>query len=937
MQDLMTPPARPTAGKAAPLPRPHPLTPSEVEASRRRHGDNRLSRKPRRGFWRQFLSNLGDPVIRILLCALGLNLLFAFRGGTDWFETGGIALAVFLATLISTLSEHGSEAAYSRLSESCGRMVCRVRRADTSGREGVCEIPTEEIVVGDIVTLSPGEMIPADGILLAGRLAVDQSSMTGESREVTKTAVGKEDIRPDRLSPADPAALLRGCTVLSGQGEMLTLRVGDKTVLGEISDEVQTDTRESPLKLRLARLATQISRLGYVAAALVALIFLVNAFLFDTGFDKVVILEHLSDWRWVWSTCFHAATLGLTVLVVAVPEGLPMMIAVVLSSNIRKMVKDQVLVRKPVGIEAAGSMNILFTDKTGTLTEGVLSISRILTGDGREYADTAACATSAAGLYAHIADACMTNTQSVAGTPSGEGGVSPARLRALGGNATDRALLDGVLASPPLPTPPHSSVLARLPFDSANKYAAALVERDGETYLYVKGAPERLLPWLSSGLSADGHILRRADGFDRVGFEKRIRDLTRTGGRVLLMAQKKLSVSGGGRLSESAMTPEGGGWEGLSLVCGVLLADKLRPEAPSAVRTLRRAGIHVVMMTGDNRDTAHAIAESCGILGGGVDLVLESRELADMTDIRLRELLPRIGVISRALPTDKSRLVRLAQEAELVVGMTGDGINDAPALKRADIGFAMGAGTQVARDAGDIIILDNNLSSISRAVLYGRTIFKSIRKFITLQLTMNLCAVGVSMICPFIGVDAPVTVVQMLWINLIMDTLGGLAFAGEAPLPSYMKERPKRRDEPILNRYMIHEIAWLGGFTVGLCLLFLKLPGVAARFRTAPDNIYLMTAFFALFIFASVFNCFNARTDRLNPLAGLSDNPTFTVIMTAVLLVQIIFVYVGGAVLRTAPLTLSELGFTSLCALSVFPVELARKLWRRLRGKEEGY
>lgn len=933
MQDLPNRDTRQRNQQKETMPHPHPLTPAEVAASRRRGGENRLSQKPRRGFWRQFFSNLGDPVIRILLCALGLNLLFSFRGGTDWFETGGIALAVFLATLISTLSEHGSEAAYARLSEVCAKAVCRVRRADTSGREGVHEIPLEAIVVGDIVTLSPGELIPADGILLTGALAVDQAAMTGESKEAKKAPANMGRVQPDRLSPADPSTLLRGCTVLSGQGDLLVLRVGDKTMLGEISDEVQTDTRESPLKLRLAKLASQISKLGYVAAALVALIFLLNAFLFDTGFDKTVILEHLSDWRWVWDTCFHAATLGLTVLVVAVPEGLPMMIAVVLSSNIRKMVKDQVLVRKPVGIEAAGSMNILFTDKTGTLTEGVLSVGRVLLGGGQEYDDLAGFAAAAPGLYAEVADACLTNTQSVPGTPSG-GGSAPPRLCALGGNATDRALLDGVLAVPPLPTPPEGRVLARLPFDSANKYAAALVERDGETYLYVKGAPERLLPWLGSALAPDGRPLRRSDGYDRGSFERRLHALTRSGGRVLLLAQKKLPR---GRSLSHALTPESGAWEGLSLVCGVLLTDRLRREAPTAVKTLRGAGIHVVMMTGDNRDTARAIAEGCGILGGGVDLVLESRELADMTDNRLRELLPRIAVIARALPTDKSRLVRLAQEAELVVGMTGDGINDAPALKRADIGFAMGAGTQVAKDAGDIIILDNNLSSIARAVLYGRTIFKSIRKFITLQLTMNLSAVGVSMICPFIGIDAPVTVVQMLWINLIMDTLGGLAFAGEAPLPSYMKERPKRRDEPILNRYMIHEIAWLGGFTVGLCLLFLKLPSVSSHFRSAPDNIYLMTAFFALFIFASVFNCFNARTDRLNPLAGLSDNPTFTLIMTAVLVVQIVFVYVGGSVLRTAPLTLSELGYTSLCALTVFPAELARKVWRRLRGKDEGY
>ena len=295
---------------------------------------------------------------------------------------------------------------------------------------------------------------------------------------------------------------------------MLVERVGDRTFLGEISDEVQTDTRESPLKLRLTRLAGQISRMGYLAAALVALIFLLNAFLFDTGFDRAVILARLSDWRWVWNTCFHAATLGLTVLVVAVPEGLPMMIAVVLSSNIRKMVRDQVLVRKPVGIEAAGSMNILFTDKTGTLTEGVLSVGCAVLGNGQEFPDLAALATDAPGLYACIADACMTNTQSVPGIPAdgipgGSRKVAEApRLRALGGNATDRALMDGVLANPPLPTPPTGRVIARLPFDSTNKYAAALIGRGGSRYLYVKGAPERLLPWLDGALAPDGSRLR---------------------------------------------------------------------------------------------------------------------------------------------------------------------------------------------------------------------------------------------------------------------------------------------------------------------------------------------------------------------------------------------------------------------------------------------
>ena len=902
--------------------RPLPLSLTEVENSRREHGSNQLSVRRRKSFGRQFLKNLGDPVIRILLGALVLNLLFSLTGeGADWFETGGIALAVLLATLISTLSEYGSEAAFARLSEECAQVSCRVRRRtashDTTGT--VCEIPLSDVVVGDVTVLGAGEMIPADGVLLSGSLQVDQSAMTGESREVEKKPLRDGTALPDEPTPAHPSTLLRGCVILSGTGEMLVTEVGDETFLGRISEEVQEDTRESPLKIRLAKLAGQISRMGYLAAALVAIVFLLSVFLLDSGFDTGIILQKLTDWRYVWRQLFHALTLGLTVLVVAVPEGLPMMIAVVLSSNMKKMVRDQVLVRKPVGIEAAGSMNLLFTDKTGTLTEGKLSIGRIMTGDGKSFRDTQEFRKNAPKVFGYFSEGCLLNTASVVGQ-----GQSGGR-QALGGNATDRALLDAILPYGGL----SRDVLFRIPFDSTRKTSCAIIKRDGRNVLLVKGAPERLLSRITDVYRSDGS---RGDP-DRSALTKIIQSMTATGGRVILCAER---IEGRTKLPTRTEL-ENGSYGALTLVCILLLSDKVRKEAPGSVKKLRRAGIHVVMMTGDNRDTARSIAESCGILGQGVNLVIDSEELSRMNDRQVREILPRLGVVARALPTDKSRLVRVAQEADLVVGMTGDGINDAPALKRADIGFAMGAGSQVAKDAGDIIILDNNLSSIVRAVLYGRTIFKSIRKFITLQLTMNFCAVGVTMICPFMGVDSPVTVVQMLWINLIMDTLGGLAFAGEAPLASYMEDPPKRRDEPILNRYMVGEIAWLGCFTVVLCLLFLKLPAITGQFRPASDHIYLLTAFFALFIFASVFNCFNARTDRLNILAGLSRNKAFCFIMIAVLAVQILFVYIGGAVLRTAPLTLEELGVTFLMALTVFPAEFLRKAWRRLSGKSEGY
>ena len=874
------------------------LTTAEAEVSRSAHGANQISRKAQKSFLRHFFGNLGDPIIRILLCALGVNLVVTLRGG-DWMETVGIGVSVLLATLISTLSERGSEAAFRRLEEVCDRAEVRVWR-DGSLRS----LDTEKLVVGDVILLGAGEQIPADGFLLSGALTVDQVAMTGENREVEKRPCGDGD-----RTPNGAGAVFRGCTILGGEAEVELFAVGDGTFLGQISGEVQQSTRESPLKLRLTKLAKQISRLGYFAAFLVALAYLFNVLVIDSGFHAQVIRMKLTDLPFVGQTLLHAFLLGLTVVVVAVPEGLPMMIAVVLSANIRRMMRDQVLVRKPVGIEAAGSMNLLFTDKTGTLTEGKMSVGTILVADGTEFSSPRALSGSAPRLGALYEQSCRHNTESV----WSEGGV-------LGGNATDRALLESV-GAPKGAT--SQRVTERLAFDSARKYAAvSLVGTEGKRCHLVKGAPERLLPQVRYAYDTSGRAVPFAPL--SYAFCRRISELTSMGQRVLLLAE-----------SENAVGEVLGGT--LTLIGAVVLRDRIRPEAKRSVRTLQGAGVRVVMITGDNRDTAASIAKECGILRSKDDLVLDGSELSALSDRDLSALLPRLAVVARALPTDKSRLVRLAQERELVVGMTGDGINDAPALKRADIGFAMGTGTHVARDAGDIIILDNNLSSIARAVLYGRTIFKSIRKFITLQLTMNFCAVAVSMLGPFVGIDAPVTVVQMLWINLIMDTLGGLAFAGEAPLESYMREKPKRRDEPILNGYMVHQILLLGGVTVALCMGFLLLPSVRAVFREVPGHLCHLTAFFALFIFTSVWNCFACRTDRLRLFSGIGKNRGFLWIMALVCAVQILFVYLGGTVLRTMPLTATELKMTLLLSLLVIPAELARKLLWRLFGGKGGF
>ena len=347
------------------------------------------------------------------------------------------------------------------------------------------------------------------------------------------------------------------------------------------------------------------------------------------------------------------------------------------------------------------------------------------------------------------------------------------------------------------------------------------------------------------------------------------------------------------------------------------LPDGDRPNTRRTVKQLHGAGVGVVMMTGDSRETAAAIAREAGILGGAGDLLLTSDEIGVMSDDEIKTALPHLRVIARALPQDKSRLVRIAQGAGLVVGMTGDGVNDAPALRCADVGFALGGGTEVAQEAGDIVILDDNLSSIAKAVLYGRTIFKSIRKFIMFQMTTNLSAVGISLLCPLFGVDAPITVLQMLWVNLIMDTLGSLAFAGEAPSADTMREKPKLLGEAIMSPYMVRRIAWMGAYLLFLCLWFVHSEGMREHFGYYENPIHFLGAFFALFIFADIANSVSARTTHVNPIHRLAANRAFIGIFGFIIAVQLCMIYFGGNVFRTSPLCLTDLSLIGVLAASV--------------------
>lgn len=854
-----------------------------VTASRATYGSNALPTPRRKGFFRRLLENLSDPIIRVLLIALTLNVVLFFRD-VDWLETCGILLAVALSTIVSTISEYGSERAFERLRAQGESHLARVLR----GGEAV-EIPFDEIVVGDYLLLEGGEMIAADGTLYEGELMVDESSLSGESAEVHKSAT-------------DPGAraLFRGTIVTTGSGICEVSAVGGKTMYGKMAEELGHDSGDSPLKQRLAHLASQISRLGYVMAAVVALAYFCNAFFISTGFDFAESAKLFANRSYVAEVLLHMISLAITVIVVAVPEGLPMMITVVLTSNMRRMMRDQVLVKKMVGIETAGNMNILFTDKTGTLTAGHMRLKGVIVGGGTLCRSYAALKEMPRILSSLTASAYL-NAESIWSAG-----------HAIGGNATDRAILSFFHTSAYAPPEP----MRRKPFDSRHKYAATETEEG----IYICGATDILFGSVTHYLAEDGKRMPLS-GRVRSDTERAYQSRAEEGSRVVLVAIA----------DEWAFEKH---LPSLTLVGCLVLQDCIRREARGAVDSLHRGGVQVVMLTGDGKETAVAVATETGILSHIREgSVVSGQELDALADEDVMAILPALRVVYRARPQDKSRLVRLSQKLGLVAGMTGDGVNDAPSLKLADVGFGMGSGTDIAKEAADIVLLDNNISAIERTVLYGRTIFHSIRKFITFQLTMNLCAVGVSLLGQLMGIGSPITILQMLWVNIIMDTLGGLAFAGEAPIPSYMREKPKGRGEPLLSGEMLHQILLTGTFTLALSIWFLLSPAMQGYFG-GQDLTYHMSAHFALFIFAGLANCFCARTERLSLFAHLGKNLAFIFIMLLISGVQLLIIYFGGEFFHTRPLTVPQLFSIIGLSLTVIPFDLARKLTRSIRRRK---
>lgn len=872
------------------------LTSKEVLESEEKYGNNRLTEQKGESFFDKLKDNFGDPMIKILCIALIINIIFAFLGQAEWYESFGIALAVILATFVSTFSEYRNENAFQKLQEEASKIMCKVYRDNE-----IKEISINDIVVGDWVLLQTGDKIPADGLMIEGNLKVDQSVLNGESKEALKKEIPKDYIDGENsMDFLNIYKVFRGAVVCSGNGIFKVTVVGDRSVYGQIASELQIDDdRESPLKLKLGKLAENISKFGYIGGIAIAVALLFQRIVIHNHFVWEEIIMYCSNWMTLVNDLVHAVILAVIIIVMAVPEGLPLMIAIVSALNMSKMLKDNVLVRKIVGIETAGSLNILFSDKTGTITKGKLETVVFIDGEGIE---NKKYNTIPKGIREIFDINILKNTAALISRQEDN-------VKVVGGNATERAILEFTGNDIEYK---DIDVVCSLPFSSENKFSTCTVKLEKNTLTLIKGAPEKILNKCKEYYDKDGN---KKEFIEINKIEDKITELANRAIRVLAFAT-----------SEKIITEEDKEIENCCLIGIVGIRDEVRPESILAIEEVKKAGIQVVMITGDRKDTAIAIAKEAGLLTESKDFVYTSEELSRMSDAEIAKNLSNIKVIARALPSDKSRLVKIAQELNLVVGMTGDGVNDSPALKKADVGFAMGGGTEVAKEASDIVILDDNFLSIEKAILYGRTIFNSIRKFIIFQLTINVSAVMISFICPLIGIENPLSITQILWINLVMDTLAALAFGGEPALKRFMEEKPKRRSENIVSKYMWSSILTGSIWTFILSMFFLVSNLSKNVFRNSEQDIYLLTGYFSFFIFIAVFNAFNARTEKINLLDNISGNKGFIEVISLIMLIQILMTYFGGVILRCYGLNIQEWIFVLGLAVTIIPIDLFRKI-----------
>ena len=875
------------------------LTDKQVEESRSKFGSNEIPDSEPTTFWEEFKETFSDPMIKILLAIAALMIVMFFFGYAEIYEPLGTIVAVLIVATVSAKTGVASDTKYRELKDNTEKDKCKVHRNGV-----ITVIDVDDVVVGDKVLLQSGDKIPADGVLIDGALRVDNSALNGEAEECKKTAASEDfqledDITGDTF--VDAHSLFRGAVIFDGEGILDVRKVGLKTMMGKMAEEMQEDEPDSPLKVKLAKLAKQISTFGYIGAVLIAVLYLVY-FVMQAGGVSQYFAMGIEP---VVKDVVRALSLAIVIIVCAVPEGLPLMISLVLMQNTSKMLDHNVLVRKAEGIETAGSLNILFSDKTGTITKGMLEVVDFFTGDGNSI-DIAQLSkhSKVKGL---VDLAIGKNTQS----------MFDASHKVIGGNATDQALMK-FLGEETFKTLENSSeykITKQQSFNSANKFSQARIDSTGKTF--YKGAPEKLLANAVKYLDADGNICT----MDNAILNRKIDELAAKAMRVLAFGYSEKDMV------ENSINDD------IVIIGLVGIRDDVRPEAKEAIREVQGAGIQVVMITGDRLETAVAIAKDAGLLKGGSDRALSSAQLNEMSDEEVKKIIPNIRVIARALPTDKSRMVRLCQEMNLVVGMTGDGVNDSPALKRADVGFAMGSGTEAAKEAGKIVILDDNFKSIKDAILYGRTIYHNILKFCKFQLVINVAAVVVSAIAPFFGVDEPLKVTHLLFVNLVMDGLGAMMLGNEPAKEEYMAEAPRKRDESIVSKKMMGQILTMGIWLTVVSFIYLKVPFFVNLFANEEQHL---TGYFVLFIVAALFNGFNVRDDGFAIFAGLNENKDFIKVFLIIIIVQALLVNAAivplapfqwiGEMFSCVPFGIKGWIAVVLLACTMIPADMVRKL-----------
>ena len=875
------------------------LTDKQVEESRSKFGSNEIPDSEPTTFWEEFKETFSDPMIKILLAIAALMIVMFFFGYAEIYEPLGTIVAVLIVATVSAKTGVASDTKYRELKDNTEKDKCKVHRNGV-----ITVIDVDDVVVGDKVLLQSGDKIPADGVLIDGALRVDNSALNGEAEECKKTAASEDfqledDITGDTF--VDAHSLFRGAVIFDGEGILDVRKVGLKTMMGKMAEEMQEDEPDSPLKVKLAKLAKQISTFGYIGAVLIAVLYLVY-FVMQAGGVSQYFAMGIEP---VVKDVVRALSLAIVIIVCAVPEGLPLMISLVLMQNTSKMLDHNVLVRKAEGIETAGSLNILFSDKTGTITKGMLEVVDFFTGDGNSI-DIAQLSkhSKVKGL---VDLAIGKNTQS----------MFDASHKVIGGNATDQALMK-FLGEETFKTLENSSeykITKQQSFNSANKFSQARIDSTGKTF--YKGAPEKLLANAVKYLDADGNICT----MDNAILNRKIDELAAKAMRVLAFGYSEKDMV------ENSINDD------IVIIGLVGIRDDVRPEAKEAIREVQGAGIQVVMITGDRLETAVAIAKDAGLLKGGSDRALSSAQLNEMSDEEVKKIIPNIRVIARALPTDKSRMVRLCQEMNLVVGMTGDGVNDSPALKRADVGFAMGSGTEAAKEAGKIVILDDNFKSIKDAILYGRTIYHNILKFCKFQLVINVAAVVVSAIAPFFGVDEPLKVTHLLFVNLVMDGLGAMMLGNEPAKEEYMAEAPRKRDESIVSIKMMGQILTMGIWLTVVSFIYLKVPFFVNLFANEEQHL---TGYFVLFIVAALFNGFNVRDDGFAIFAGLNENKDFIKVFLIIIIVQALLVNAAivplapfqwiGEMFSCVPFGIKGWIAVVLLACTMIPADMVRKL-----------